>query len=361
MDLLPVRCHLAQPFFRKPIWQWPCEETSWQASFLKYWVSLLNVHTRLLSIHFSFNLFFLFQFCINTQNSLDRVKKKFHFVPSNLCRRFFAACLMETFCLSDLCVQPTASLWRDDASVIAYQKKSRPDCQPPRSTSACLMAFSVNEWISTLPWQDINTDTSSILMLCELPWFLSASLFHISAGDTSGDSGGDTAEIPNSIQGAQGSSIIHTRCRTDWIVTSRASADGEDWRGMSGSPCTPGLESSPPSWGRVHFGNNVTNLRLTLLRPRHHPSKCTRLSQPHPVRRLAKTQPVFLVFFFYDSSCWMCSSHVRGYQKLPLETIRGSRGQDVKDRRFVWALGDESSRKKKISNLSFCGWEEKVV
>lgn len=223
------------------------------------------------------------------------------------------------------------------------------------------MAFSVNEWISAVPWQDINTDTSSILMLCELPWFLSASLFHISAGDTSGDSGGDTAEIPNSIQRVQGSSIIHKRWRTDWIVTSRAGADGEDWRGMSGFRWTAGLESNPPSWGWVHSGYNVNNLRLTLLHPCHHPRRRTRVSQPHPVRRLAKTQPVFPVFFYF-SSCWMCSSYVRGYQELPLETMRSRRGQDVNARHFVWALGDESSRKKKkISDWSFCGWEENVV
>lgn len=182
--------------------------------------------------------FIIWMFCINTtQNSPARVKKK---KSSPFCLqiyspRFSAACLMETFCLSDLCVQPTASLWRDDASVIAYQKKSRPGCLRPRSTSACLMAFSANDWIGALPWQDINTDTSSILMPCELPWFLSASLFHNLAGDTSSDSGGETAEILNSIQRAQSSSIIHTRRRTDWIVTSRAGADGEDWKGMSSS------------------------------------------------------------------------------------------------------------------------------
>lgn len=183
-----------------------------------------------------FFTFIVFIFCIKTpQNSLARVQKSSPFCLQIYSHSFSAACLMETFCLSDLCVQPTASLWRDDASVITYQKKSRPGCQRSRSTSACLMAFSVNEWISALPWQDINTDTSSILMTCELPWFLSASLFHILAGDTSGDSSGDTAEIPDSIQRAQGSSIIHTRCWTDWIVTSRAGADGEDWRGMSSS------------------------------------------------------------------------------------------------------------------------------
>lgn len=367
MDLPPVKSHLAQPLLREALLTLTLFRTSWQASFFKYWVSWKkkeNLHSGFLSNHFSlsfFSLSVLHKHSNFTCESKKKKKKQFHFLPVNLCPRFSAACLMETFCLSDPCVRPTASLWRDDASVIAYQKKSRPGCQRPRSTSACLMAFSANEWIGALPWQDINTDTSSILMLCELPWFLSASPFHILAGDTSGDSGGDTAEIPNSIQRAQGSSIIHTRCRTDWIVTSRAGADGEDWREMSGSWWTAGLESSPPSWGRVHSGNNVTNLRLTLLRPHRHPSRRARVSQPHPVRRLAKTRRVFLAFFLFfflldvfitcqrlsEAATWNNEESLRSRRKGPAPCLGSWRR--VKQER------------KKISNLSFCGWEENVV
>lgn len=138
------------------------------------------------------------------------------------------------FCLFDLWVRISwlSSLEKNDASVIAYQGSH----SPALSEWALLMAFSKEESISGLPLEDNNTPISSALMLSKLPWFFPPTSFKSTLREWH-EQEGLLSLNPHHIERLQGSSIIHAgRRRTDWIVTTPASTDGENERGMSCSP-----------------------------------------------------------------------------------------------------------------------------